>query len=155
MTDNAYHLIEANLSHGRADLDDPMMVDFVERLDEIDLLAQGWPGFVAQPTLPDGGHVYREPALLNVSIWESIEDLREFTYSSVHTELLDRRAAWFVQFDRPVYVLYWSPVGELPTEKEISNRFEHLREHGPTPRSFTFDQPFTVEDMLDFEAKRG
>lgn len=151
MTKAIYHLIHANVSQGRASLDDPLMNDFADQMDEIDELAQGWPGFVAQPIPPDEGTVYTELAFLNVSIWESIEQLREFTYSGRHSELLDRRAEWFVQSNRPIYVLYWSPAGESPTEKEISQRFAYLREHGPTPLAFTFDQPFTVEQMLGFE----
>jgi hypothetical protein len=129
------------------------MKDFVDQMDEIDELAQGRPGFVAQPIPPDEGTVYTELAFLNVSIWESIEQLREFTYSGRHSEVLDRRVEWFVQSDQPIYVLYWSPAGEPPTEKEISQRFEHLREHGPTPRAFTFDKSYTVEEMLEFEGE--
>ena len=37
----SYHLVHANISHARADLDDPLMKDFVDHMDEIDALAQG------------------------------------------------------------------------------------------------------------------
>ena len=55
MNDRNYHLVHANVATARAALDDPLMNDFVDRLDEIDALAQGWPGFIAQPELPDEG----------------------------------------------------------------------------------------------------
>jgi hypothetical protein len=126
------------------------MSGFVDRLDEIDALAQGWPGFIAQPELPDEGLIYTEPTLLNVSIWESIENLRQFTYSSKHAGLLERRAEWFVQSDLSAYVLYWSPAGEVPWEEEIKRRFEYLHLHGATPFAFSFDEPDIVEDMLEF-----
>jgi hypothetical protein len=150
MSEVNYHLTHANLARARAPLDDPLMKEFVDHLDEIDALAQSWPGFVAQPTLPDEGEVYREPFLLNVSIWESVDSLREFTYTSRHSELSDRRVEWFVQLGRPSYVLYWSTVGLLPSEREIRRRLEHLEQHGPTPLAFTFERPFTVQEMLDY-----
>jgi hypothetical protein len=80
LTDVNYQLVHANIATPRARLDDPLMKGFVDRLDEIDALAQGWAGFIAQPALPDEGIVYNKPNLVNVSIWDSIENLREFTY---------------------------------------------------------------------------
>ena len=153
MIKTTYHLVQANLAHARAELDDALMKDFVVQADEIDALAQGWPGFVDQPTLPDEGFIYTGLEMLNVSIWDSIEPLREFTYSGRHAEVLERRAEWFVQSDRPAYVLFWIPAGELPTEEQISQRFERLRVHGPTPLAFTFDSPYTPEEMLKFASE--
>lgn len=149
-----YHLVHANLAKARAELDDPLMKGFVDRMDEIDALAESTPGFVAQPTLPDEGALYTGLDLLNVSIWDSIERLREFTYSSEHAEMLDRRSEWFFQSNRPAYVLYWLPAGLLPTEKEIGQKFAHLHQHGPTPTAFTFDLPYTVQEMLQFADRR-
>jgi hypothetical protein len=150
MTGPAYNLVHANIATARASFDDPLMKDFVERIEEIDALAQSWPGFIAQPALPDEGEIYQEPILLNVSIWDSIKKLEEFTYASRHTDLLMRRAEWFVPSDQPAYVLYWSPAGELPTEKEIKQRHEYLYQHGATPFAFTFDASFTVEELLEY-----
>ncbi len=149
-----YHLLHANVARARADLEDPVMRGFVERMDEIDALARGSPGFVAQPTLPDEGAVFRGLDLPNVSLWESIDDLRQFTFTGEHSEMLDRRAEWFLRPDRPAYVLCWWPAGEMPTEKEIGRRLAHLHERGPTPMAFTFDRPFTLQEMLEFEEGR-
>lgn len=150
MAEMTYHLIHANLAHARASLDDPIMKDFIDRVDEIDALAGGWPGFIAQPALPDEGEIYTEPYLLNVSIWESVDNLRDFTHDSKHEELLARRAEWFVQSERHTYVLFWMPAGILLTEREIQSRLTYLQRHGPTPYAFNFERPFTVQDMLDY-----
>jgi hypothetical protein len=131
-------------------MDDPVMKGFVDRIDEIDALAQSWSGFIAQPTLPDEGLVYAANMLVNISLWESVENLREFTYASKHAEVLKMRADWFVQAKLPNYVLYWVPEAEVPTEKEIKRRFDYLRSFGVTPYVFTFEQPFTVEEMLKY-----
>ena len=148
MSETAYHLVHANVARMRAPLDDPIMAGFMARIEEIDALAQKSPGFVAQPTPADEGAVYRDDVLLNLSIWESVESLHEFTYSGRHAQALARRAEWFEQKDGPAYVLYWAPAGHIPTEKEVKERFDHLRRYGATPRAFTFEQRFTVETML-------
>lgn len=153
MTKNtAYHLVHANLATARGSYDDPIMKGFVDLIDAIDGLAQSWPGFIAQPALPDEGLIYPEPFLLNVTIWESIESLREFTYTGQHAGMLKRREEWFLQSERPAYVLYWSPASAAPSEKEIKERIEHLQLHGSTPYAFTFDHPYTAEEMLEFIA---
>ena len=150
MADVIYHLVHANIATARASFDDPLMQGFVEYIDEIDALAQSWPGFISQPGLPDEGLFYKEPVLLNVSIWESVESLQEFTYASRHADFLKRGAEWFIASELPAYVLYWFPAGEDPTEKEIKRRRDHLHQHGATPVAFTFDQPFSVEEMLAY-----
>jgi hypothetical protein len=148
----SYHLVHANLATARGSFDDPIMEGFVDRIDEIDSLAQSWPGFVAQPALPDEGLFYPEPFLLNVSVWESMESLRQFTYTGQHAAMLKQREEWFLQSDRPAYVLYWSLVSVAPSEKEIKDRIEHLQLHGSTPYAFTFAEPYTIEEMLEFVA---
>lgn len=146
-----YHLVHANVSHARAALDSPIMAGFVSRLDEIDSLARGAAGFVAQPTLPDGGTVYAAPILLNVSVWESIEGLDAFTHQGKHAEALGRRGEWFEQNGaNPRYVLYWVRRGHVVTEKEVKERLDYLREHGATPYAFTFEQRFTYTQARSF-----
>jgi hypothetical protein len=134
----------------RAPLDDPIMAGFVARIEAIDAIAQESLGFVAQPTPADQGAVYQDDVLLNVSIWESVEGLYEFTYSGQHAGALARRAKWFEQGDGPAYVLYWAPAGYVPTEKEIKSSFDHLCRHGATPRAFTFSHRFSVEAALAY-----
>jgi len=60
---------------------------------------------------------------------------------------------WFIQSDLPPYVLYWSPAGEYPSEAEIERRREHFHQHSATPFAFTFDEPFTIEEVLEFTAE--
>jgi hypothetical protein len=45
----------------------------------------------------------------------------------------------------PMVVLWWVPVGHLPTTAEAKEKLEHLRVHGPTPQAFTFKQRFPAE----------
>jgi hypothetical protein len=80
MTGDTFHLVHVNIATGRAAMDDPIMKDFVDQVDDIDALAQSWPGFIAQAALPDEGLIYSGNTLVNVSIWESVDDLLEFIY---------------------------------------------------------------------------
>lgn len=55
---------------------------------------------------------------------------------------------WFDQYDGLNYVLYWTPAADIPTEAEVKQRIEYLAKHGPTPVAFTFEQQFTLAEML-------
>jgi len=145
-----YNLVHVNIAAARASFDDPMMKGFVDRIDEIDGLAQSRPGFVSQPELPDEGRIYTGNTLVNVSIWESVEDLRQFTYASRHADILKMRAEWFVQSEAPNYVLYWGSAEEVPTEVEIKRRFDYLHQRAATPFAFSFKHTFSLEEMLDY-----
>lgn len=152
MMDNTYHLVHANLALARAPLDDPLMAGFTDYMDEIDALAQSSPGFVAQPELPDEGQVYSGNQLLNVSIWETVEDLEAFTYDSRHKSFLDQREKWFHRRDYPAFVLFWAPTAETVTEHEIHRRFQRLNEEGATPLGFTFEKRFSLAEWLAVRA---
>jgi hypothetical protein len=145
-----YHLVHANIAEMRADYDDPIMAGFVARIDAIDALAREASGFIAQPSPPDEGKIYPSRMLLNISIWESVEHLKGFTYSGSHAEAYRHRTEWFLQTEGPNYVLYWAPAGQIPTEVEIKTRIDYLAQQGPTPYAFTFRQPFSVEQALAY-----
>lgn len=153
MPDRTYHLIHANIAVMRAPLDDPHMADFMAQVDAIDALAAAASGFVAQPVPPDEGTIYTGNTLLNLSIWESVEQLKQFTYAGQHAQALGRQAEWFVQSPGRNYVLFWLSAGELPTEAEVARRMDHLVRYGPTPYAFSFDQPFTIREMQHFKTR--
>jgi hypothetical protein len=154
MNETTFHLIHANIATMRAPFEDPRMVDFVAMVDEIDALAHEAPGFVAQPTPLDEGVVYKGQVLLNLSIWESVESLEQFTYAGLHKLALSRRTEWFTQQPQPNYVLFWMPAGEVPTEIQVARRIAHLSEFGPTPFAFNFDQQFTAQEMLQDKRRK-
>ena len=151
MSQRTHQLVHANIAIMRAPLEDPVMAGFVNQVDQINAVAQASPGFVGQPILPDEGEVFTDRMLLNLSIWESVEDLDRFTHQGLHALALEQRAQWFEQSGRPNYVLYWEPAGHVPSEAEVKERIDHLERHGPTPFAFTFERRFTVGDMLAYD----
>ncbi len=86
-----------------------------------------------------------ERMIVNMSVWESIEALRAFVYSSGHTSVMRNRKQWFEKLETYL-VLWWVPVGHEPTIEEAKQRLEHLERRGPTPDAFTFRASFAPPD---------
>jgi len=142
-----YHLAQLNIGKVRAAPEDPLMDGFMSRLDEINAIADDSPGFVWRLQTEDGNatsiHAFDDPMLLvNMSVWESIEQFREFTYRSNHKELLQQRADWFERHEGPYQVMWWVRAGHVPSVAEAKERLELLVEEGPTPQAFTFKDRF-------------
>ena len=148
---SAYHLAQVNIAHMRAPLESALMAGFVARLDDINALADGSPGFVWRLQTPEGDATALRPwgddhILVNMSVWEDLETLREYVYRSAHVEVMRRRREWFERFDGVYMAMWWVPRGHLPTVAEAKERVEHLRRHGPTEHAFTFKAPFPAPD---------
>ena len=137
----------------RGPLERPVMRGFVERLDEINALADGSPGFVWRLQTGAGNATYLRPyddemILINLSVWESIEDLRNYVYGGGHAEVLRQRWEWFEKLETPVTALWWVPAGHVPSIDEAKKRLSHLQEHGPTPFAFSFRAPFPPDQEV-------
>ena len=95
-----YQIAQVNIGRIRAPLGDPIMAGFVNRLDEINALADRSPGFVWRLQTNEGNATYFRPyehddrILLNMSVWETIDALKHYVYRTVHTELLRQRHAF-------------------------------------------------------------
>ena len=126
-----YHIAQVNIGRIRAELDDPIMAGFVNRLDEINALADASPGFVWRLQTNEGNATYFRPfgderTLLNMSVWEDIDSLRHYVYQTAHRELLRQRHAWFEKFEGGYMALWWVPVGHIPGIDEAKGRIAHL-----------------------------
>lgn len=154
-----YHLAQVNIGRLRGPLDSPGMADFAAALHTINRLAEETPGFVWR--LQDESGISSsirafedERMAINLTVWESAEALREYTYYSQHADFFRRRGEWFEKLETPVLALWWMAAGEQPTIDEAKARLADLAERGPTPYAFTFKAPFTVEAWLVYEAAR-
>ena len=141
------HLAQINVARMIAPITDPVMASFVARLAEINALADCSPGFIWRLQTPEGNATYIRPyrddrILVNMSVWESIEQLKDYTYRTAHAELLRDRKAWFERFSGPQTAMWWVPVGHVPDLEEAKERLASLTERGPTPYAFTFSKVF-------------
>jgi hypothetical protein len=80
--------------------------------------------------------------IVNLTVWESVEALREFVYKSAHYGVLRDRKRWFEKFEGPYYALWWIPAGELPSIEDSKLRLEYLRQHGDSAYAFSFKHIF-------------
>jgi len=129
------------------------MSGFVARLDEINALADGSPGFVWRLQTDAGNATYLRPydddrIIINMSVWETVEDLRSFVYSERHAEVLWQRQDWFEKLEAAVVALWWIPAGHIPSIDEAKKRLAHLQEHGPTPFAFSFRSVFPPDEEV-------
>jgi hypothetical protein len=138
-----HHIAQVNVARMRAPLDSPVMAGFVARLEEINALADRSSGFVWRLQTPEGDATYLRPfgddrILINMSVWESVEALKDFVYRTAHAELLRDRRSWFENFAGAYAALWWVPAGHTPGIDEAKQRLAHLDEHGPSQFAFTF-----------------
>ncbi len=141
------NLAQLNIARLRFPLDSPELKDFVDGLPFINALAESSPGYVwrLQDDSGDATHIanpFGEGVIINLTVWESLEALRDFIYRTHHLEYMRRRREWFDHEGLPAYLVLWHvPDGHLPTIEEAADRLKHLVEHGPSEHAFTFREP--------------
>jgi hypothetical protein len=145
-----YHVAQVNIGMPKAPTDSPLLADFMAALDRINALADESPGFVWRLQTEDGNATAIRPfederLMINMSVWESVDELATFVYRSAHVEVMRRRREWFDHM-RLYMALWWVPAGNVPTKSEARERLDHLAEHGPTPFAFTFKVRFPPPD---------
>lgn len=150
-----YRIAQVNIGRIKAQLDDPIMAGFVARLDEINALADNSRGFVWR-LQAEGNATYLRPydddrMLLNMSVWETVEDLKHYVYRTAHAVLLRHRHDWYEKLSAAYAALWWVPANHLPGVDEAKKRIAHLDAHGPTQFAFTFKTLFPPDE----EFQRG
>jgi hypothetical protein len=126
------------------------MAEFIAALDEVNALADRSPGFVWRHQADAGNaavtHGYDDPlVIVNLSVWLTVEQLKDYVYRTMHGRFLARRAAWFHRMQEAHLALWWVPAGHLPSIDEAKLRLEHRRTHGDSPHAFSFQRTFPPE----------
>jgi Domain of unknown function (DUF3291) len=145
-----FHLAQVNIARPAAPLDSPQLADFVANLQPINAIADAAPGFVWRLQTEEGDATSLRFSddqwlIVNMSVWESIETLRDYVYRSAHADVLRRRQEWFERMREAFVALWWIEAGSLPTIDDARERLDTLRADGPTPFAFTLKQPFPVQ----------
>jgi hypothetical protein len=145
------HLAQVNIARMRAPLTDPVMADFVARLEEVNALADGSPGFVWRLQGSEGDATYLRPydderVLFNLSVWETFAHLKQYVYRTVHADVMKQRHSWFEKMTDAYLALWWVPIGHVPGVEEAKQRLDAVRITGPTPFAFTFKQSFPFQE---------
>ena len=144
----SWHLAQINVAKIIGEnIDDPVMEKFVAQLDEVNALAEGSPGFVWRLKEDNNNATSLNPyndnrIIVNLSVWETLEDLLQFVYRGKHAEVLRNRRDWFVSFGKPFTALWYVPAGKVPTVEQAMERLQSLQDHGPTAFAFDFKTRF-------------
>lgn len=151
-----HHLAQINVGTLVAPQGDPQVQPFFDALERINAVAEASPGFVWRLKDEEGpGATYLRPAvdplfLINMSVWDSVEALKEYVYRSAHASELARRRDWFRPSQRAHMALWWVPEGHVPTIDEGLARLWHLDGYGPSAQAFTFRRPFAAPPCEDW-----
>ena len=154
-----FELAQVNISRLLAPLDSPSLADFVAALDEVNASGDRAPGFVWRLQTEDGNATAirafgwdvgdSHGVIVNLTVWTSVEALADFVFSGGHVAVMRRRRRWFAQVAEATTALWWVPAGHRPSTDEAEDAVRRLRADGPTPRAFTFRQPFPAPDAVN------
>ncbi len=144
-----HHLAQINIGRLHFPLEAPETAEFTEALDRINELAEASPGFVWRLKDDDGnsssyvsvpGH--EDPLdIVNFSVWEDLESLKNFMYKTDHVGFLRRRTEWFAPAEEVVTALWWIPAGTTPDIVDAYRRLDHLRANGSSDLAWALTQP--------------
>ena len=146
-----FQLAQVNIALPRKPLDTPLLAQFVAQLDPVNDRADAADGFVWRLQTEDGDATAirgfdDDRVVVNMSVWESLQDLRAFVYEDpAHLAVMRRRREWFERIE-VFMVLWWVPAGQRPTVAEAEARLGLLRAVGPSPEAFTFRRHFPAPD---------
>lgn len=148
-----YHLAQVNVARLLAPLDSPQLEGFVAALDDVNTDAEGAKGFVWRLKGDDGNATSivafewdvagAKGIIVNMSVWETLEDLRRWVYDDAHRTVLRQRRRWFEVMTESSLALWWIPQGHVPTTEEAEVKVRELRANGPSQSVFDFRHSFS------------
>jgi len=117
---NGHHLAEVNIGMAVDDLDTPTMAGFMNVLDKVNRIATRSLGFVWRLQDEAGNatgvkHPNNPSEIVNLLVWQKSANLEHYVWNKVHRQYTKRRAECFVPLDCPYYVMWWVPIGIVPT----------------------------------------
>lgn len=145
---NKYQIAEINIARMKGvDIYDPVMKEFVDNLDTINAMAENSPGFIWRLKDENNNATSVNPyndeqVIINLSVWESIETLKNYIYNTFHSEFLKRRKEWFQTYGQAHTAIWWIPAGQFPTVEEAVTKLAYLQKKGPTAQVFDLRKIF-------------
>jgi hypothetical protein len=137
------HLAELNIGRLKYEIGDPRIADFVDNLGRINAMAERMPGFVWR-LIGDGSNdgaldlrPFPDPMMaVNMSVWETVEQLEQFVWNTVHKPFYNRKAEWFELMTAHHFCMWFVEEGHIPTLAEAKDRLDHLQAHGNSDYAF-------------------
>jgi len=138
-----------------APIESPVMADFVNNLDRINAVAEQSGGFIWRLKDEDNNatalKIFEDDFLIvNMSVWNSMEALYNFTYQTAHVAIFKRKKEWFSKMTQMHMACWYVPEGKIPTTEQAKQRLAYLDSHGETPYAFTFKGKFSAAEAANF-----
>jgi hypothetical protein len=142
-------LAQLNIAQAKHPLDTLAMKEFTDNLEPINTLADASEGFIWRLVGESGDatdiQAFSDPNIIvNMSVWSSIDALKNFMFKTHHRDFFRRKQEWFSKIENASYVLWWVEEGTIPSVDDGIVRLEHLRCYGDSPYAFSFKAPFSV-----------
>lgn len=123
------------------------MRTFVDGLEPVNALADASPGLVWRLQTEEGDatalRVFDDDMIIvNMSAWESVEDLHAFVFGSGHAAYLRHRSEWFEKLAEASTALWWILEGQTPTIQDAKAKLATLRGRGSSQEAFTLRDSF-------------
>jgi hypothetical protein len=142
-------LAQLNIARAKYPLDTPEIKNFISDLDAINAVVDISEGFIWRLT-GEGDNAMDiqafcdENIIVNMSVWSSIDSLKNFISQNHYRDFSLRIKAYFDDVAAASYVLWWQEEGVIPTVNDAIVRLEHLRRYGDSPYAFSFKVPFNI-----------
>lgn len=123
------------------------MQAFSKAIDDINALAETSPGFVwrwvSGENDDSGARFFNNPkVIINLSVWDSIDALKNYVYTSGHLDILKRKKEWFEKPSSAHLAMWWIPEGQYPSLENAKSKLDLIDQHGATEQAFTFATQF-------------
>jgi hypothetical protein len=147
-----FHLAQVNVAQMHWELTHPGMKEFVDLIAPINNLGDRSKGFVWRYTennIADFDHFHDyydsfelNKFFFNMSVWESVEDLRKFVFESDHLQLFRKKRLWLRESAKPSLAMWWIAAGRVPTVLESREKLDLIGRIGPSAECFEFAKMF-------------
>lgn len=148
-------LAQLNIAKTKYPLESPQLKEFVDNLAPVNQLAEESEGFIWRLQDDSGDatniNVFSDASIIvNMSTWASVDTLKNFMFRTHHRDFLRRKSEWFENIPQDSYVLWWVPLGHIPTIEEGIARLNYLRDNTDSPYAFSFKSNFSVTEANEY-----
>jgi len=147
-----YYIAQANYARWNDEVSSELMEEFSNQSVKIHKLAETSKGFIWRSSDDEHQALIDElfginNVVFNMTVWESIDDLKEFTYKKLHSEAMKRKGKWFKKLPETTLVLWWVKNDCMPAVDEAKLKLNLIGEFGPTSEAFSFSKPFNPPNV--------
>ena len=139
------NIAQLTISRLNEPLQGPGARDFNKAVEAVNKAEEKSSGFVWRYKNGDGSDRIGVPELddpflvTDMTVWESVDALKNFVSDAAHTKVLDKRDEWFDTSQSARFVMWWIEAGREPKIAEGMARLAHLQRHGDSERAFGWD----------------